>query len=86
MLVFHSIVVPDTNFEPLTVKVKAGFPSVPVLGDTAVKVGAGLGGRSVVLVEAPPHDVSRVAQKQRNTRANRERRIADSMTKTNRRF
>jgi hypothetical protein len=70
MLVFHSIVVPDTNLEPLTAKVKAGPPCVPVLGDTAIKVGARLGGGNVVLVEPPPHDVSRVAQKQRNTRAN----------------
>ena len=44
MLVFHSIVVPDTNLEPLTAKVKAGPPCVPVLGDTAIKVGARLGG------------------------------------------
>ena len=54
------MVVPDTKFEPLTVKVKAGPPCVPVFGEIDAIAGTGFvaGGGGVGLSPPQPKRLS----------------------------
>ena len=50
---FHRTLDPETKLEPVTVRVKAGPPAVPELGEVEVRVGTGLLTAVMVKVCAP---------------------------------